>query len=478
MWSCPDFAHPDLAREMLRLSSQVALDLKMWNSSFVDPPSSPVVARRVEAISEALQFHFSRVKSMDVAIDGDSLRNLLPFLTQPAPALRSLAINCWHFFSFPKDLLNRNAPRLRQLCLTDCRPPWDSPILENLTVLRVNFFYSSETSTFRHFITALATMKGLKILQLRGCLPSTTSLDILRNRDAIEFPRLQSLNLLGDAVQCGVLFHSITVPGSSRVYLRCMLGREPHPSGSETLLSSLTRLKDHPERSIQLLLLFANDSYGDEEIKVLAWKEETKLSAPDDVIGAFDLYDVEEDLEPPAAPPHIHLTVLPRVGSAAPLASIVVGLAVNTLPLSQLRTLYLNGSDFITEATLQHFGRLPHLQTVFIYKRFLPLFFQTLVMPLEDGEAYFSAIKMIGLIDLSFDDLECVLTDSASVWETAFDCLIKRRSRGLPLRKMVLRRCPDLDREDVNKLREVDVDLEVEWDELGSDSLSTDSDCS
>ncbi|KAL0059160.1 hypothetical protein AAF712_014132 [Marasmius tenuissimus] len=479
MWSCPDFTYPDLAREMLRLSSQVALDLKMqnMNSCFSDPqPSASVIARRVEAISEALVSHLSRVEGMDVAIDGDSLRNLLPVLTQPAPALRSLVINCWDFVYLPKDLLQRNAPRLRQLCLTDCRPPWDSPILKNLTVLRVNYFYSSEVSTFRQFITTLATMIGLRILQLRGCLPSATSLDIIYDHDAVVFPRLQSLDLLGDGVQCGVLFHSITIPGSCRAWFRCLKRRDLHSSGSETLLSSLTRLKDHSERSIQLLLLFVDESYGNEEIKVLAWKEDINLPVLDDVTDAFDFYDIEEDLESPASHlPHTYLTVLPNVGSTEPIAPIVTR-AISTLPLSQLRTLYLNGSDLVTETALQYFGRLPHLQMVFIYKRFLSLFFQTLAMPPEENEVCFPAVQTIGLIDLSLYGLECGLMNSASTWETVLDCLVERQSRGLSVRKMVLRGCSDLDEEDVNKLRKIDADLEVEWDEPDSDSLS-DSDC-
>ncbi|KAE9410864.1 hypothetical protein BT96DRAFT_912292 [Gymnopus androsaceus JB14] len=223
LWRKPDFARPKWAREMIRLSKMAPLIVDLKTSLFQSEPSSDTL----EAIVESWK-HFPR--TVEICLETyspDTMDKLLVGTNHPAPLLDSLSLSIKDFhllFSYgyadynnsrycqlPENLLGGNVPRLSRVELSRCHLSWDSPLLRNLTMLKV-CNPGPPAPTLDQFVSVLASMPQLEVLELRDALPenmTTTS----TQKPHVDLPRLRELRIVCTLQEWAIfLEHVVTSP--------------------------------------------------------------------------------------------------------------------------------------------------------------------------------------------------------------------------------------------------------------------------
>lgn len=147
----------------------------------------------------------ARTKELQIVTKtNDQLKSLL---TYPAPLLKSLTIA-----SGEMDFVNQNAvqvpeepfykicPKLESLTLLSVYIPWNSSILQNLTVLRLfNMEGIAHTPTVEKLVTALSLSPGLEVLYLDKSGPDIVVEDdgtVVLPSQRTKLPHLRHLSIL------------------------------------------------------------------------------------------------------------------------------------------------------------------------------------------------------------------------------------------------------------------------------------------
>ncbi|KAL0574587.1 hypothetical protein V5O48_007372 [Marasmius crinis-equi] len=480
VWSSPDFRYPDLAREMITLSSQAALNLEMR----LDRLHAETNKKRVEVLSAALQ-RLSRIDRLVLEQGRQHFESLLQHdLLQPAPVLRSLSfINRSASQVFlPSSFLGGEAPLLSELRLDGCHIPWDSALLQNLVVLVMDIADHPSPPTLEQVTTTLVRMPNLEILVLRDCSPE---LGPEGSHDIIQTRRLRYLELSGEAAPCGELLNRLLISSDTRVNLQCAVADDIE----KKLSSSFSELMKAAERTPKALFLRYDDEIMDGVVEISAWMTEIDrddFRLEDDVLGIEyedSMSDLGRGLTPSSStppyprPPHTHLRAFAEDGSST-LEHELPLKALDVTPCSQLLYLHLAGDVLDGKEIIEYFGQLPSLRTV-LFSNSCPSSLLYALNEVRAGGVYFPALHTLGFRNITFIEWSVYHPGHmhADYLDDLMRCLDNRTSWGSPVQRLVIRRCIDFvrgesDRRILGKHEYLDLDWDGFQDRSSSPELS------
>ncbi|THU78211.1 hypothetical protein K435DRAFT_64027 [Dendrothele bispora CBS 962.96] len=219
LWSHPNFFMSDSVPEMLLRSKSAPLTIRLA----LNYGASKVI----EAFHTSLE-HVARIRELSLATAGHNFERLFPRTDQAAPHLHKLILNnlsgqsLREIIILPEDFLDGNAPCLSHLELKDFHLPWSSPLLKNLTTLKLTCLNSQTTllPTSEQLVEVLGRMPGLETLELKNFLPSSSS-----SLSEVTLPRLQDVLLGGDVAGCANVLNLISFPSTARMGFEGMVDR-------------------------------------------------------------------------------------------------------------------------------------------------------------------------------------------------------------------------------------------------------------
>ncbi|KAG7093057.1 hypothetical protein E1B28_009349 [Marasmius oreades] len=164
LWTWPHFSHGELALEMIKRSNNLPLVIEahISRSNGRDVRKAVVQATNEVPRTTRLQLQVS---------SGLVMLRILANCSQPAPMLTSLNLHipsgsraqC----TLPSNFLAGTAPNLTHLSLTACHITPDSPLLKNITVLKLNLQDCFPFPTLTGCKAILIASRNLEHLELR-----------------------------------------------------------------------------------------------------------------------------------------------------------------------------------------------------------------------------------------------------------------------------------------------------------------------
>ncbi|KAK7026120.1 hypothetical protein VNI00_015695 [Paramarasmius palmivorus] len=216
LWTFPDFRSPELAKEMLKRSGQAPLRIQFKHCDLKFPSTgvSPdeYLIPRIQLLSEAL-LHSHRLETIELDIDCISLEALVEKHKKAAPSLRSLHITSDDGSHLPIDFLGGTAPLLVDMALNGCGLEYNSPLLSNLTSLKLTGGY--ETDLEERFCDALHFMPVLECLYLDEVYYEAPA----ANTPVANLPMLRKLDIKCSYLDSSRIFNHISFPGTALVQI-------------------------------------------------------------------------------------------------------------------------------------------------------------------------------------------------------------------------------------------------------------------
>ncbi|TFY75828.1 hypothetical protein EWM64_g8185, partial [Hericium alpestre] len=158
----------------------------------------------------------------------------------------------------PWNLFAGDAPRLREISLTDARLPLESSLYEHLTHLSLSTseYGPAPMAAFTRdeLLSVLARMPELEKLELTWTIPSAMDMAALLPADAaVALPKLKKLKLAAQPTDCLKLVEYLTIPTTTAIHLNCHERGNPddeYPVKRHRLLDLLMRQVPEPLQSI------------------------------------------------------------------------------------------------------------------------------------------------------------------------------------------------------------------------------------
>ena len=401
-----------------------------------------------------LRKHLSHVQRLALSGDVESLAPAVRALTTPAPQLESLELLPTAFRSrqgciiLPSDLLAHNAPKLREINLSGCAVPWDSPLFRDLTHLNIHIpsfvpfpltaqYDLLSIPTFERLLSILEAMPSLQVLTLRGCLPPPKK----STGYVVPLRHMSKLSLDGSVSEVVAILERVSLPGSASLSLRCA----DHNDGLlDTLVSLLASHFRAPDASISPLsrMFIGQADLAHPTMKV--W-----------------------DASPQSTGPLLHLTLR---SSPMAVAESFPRQVCKALPLQDLHTLSITypNSLWSTADWVDVCAHCPKITDLDIHTSWA----FNLSLMLKNRKA-FPSLDKLALSDADFlASLSSGHTERFS--EVFLESLRKRKNAGIPVRRVNLASCM-VTRSWVVSLREVVNDVKWDFSEDDFDSQQDDS---
>ncbi|THU75336.1 hypothetical protein K435DRAFT_287217, partial [Dendrothele bispora CBS 962.96] len=211
LWSHLNFFMPASVPEMLLRSKSAPLTIQFTLSYYG-------ASKMIEAFHTSLE-QVARIRELSIVITGHNFERLFPRTDQAAPHLQKLVLNSlldrMEVIALPKDFLDGRAPCLSHLELRNIHLPWSSPLLKNLTTLKLTRTrLNSQTTlpTLDQLVEMLGRMPGLETLELENVLPSSGS-----SISEVTLPYLRDIQLGGDIAGCANVLNLISFPYTARM---------------------------------------------------------------------------------------------------------------------------------------------------------------------------------------------------------------------------------------------------------------------
>ena len=220
IWACPVFACPRWAIEMLKRSKTACLSVNI-NSKFL-----PGRNNSQYFVDLALQ-HLQRTNELRLAVEDDTFQACSGLLMQHAPQLRLLSVHrrgreldqgITHIL--PSNFLGGQVPGLRDLELSACPVPWNSPLFTSLTRLSLQRIAPHERPSLEDLADILVKLRDLQFLELKHCLPEG---DVMLYEDipTLEFPELRFLSISSMGLESVAMMRRFSFPSSTDLHLVC-----------------------------------------------------------------------------------------------------------------------------------------------------------------------------------------------------------------------------------------------------------------
>jgi hypothetical protein len=424
LWSFIVFSRPIWVEEMLDRSKMVPLIIK------ADVPGP--IPNQIDAIHLALQ-HFPRIRELRLAASLDGMEKLLNPIDKPAPLLQSLCLSLSEFnhrtdrYTLPEKLFVGDSHHLQRLELTHCNISCESPLLCGLVHLKLYETFNVQP-TMMQLLDALEKMPLLQTLDLTCEFPSASNASPEIKR-VVHLSHLTSLRLTSTTLERVYFLNHISYPATTSLALFCELD-------NSTVIDAISSVWNGKDGSILLRALLIDDR----SILCSNLKGWTASRRTD---------------EYPSEPAQIDLRL--QWFDLNPKTIIDVR---NALALTNLRTLFVY-CKFSKATWLNAFGHLTSLRSIHVHGPSAFAFISALSIGSENSQMG-NDTKEIFLPGLHGIWLEgACFEDPHDFFNNLQDCLMSRCHWNVEVRELHLLGCYQLDRDQVELLKEIVVD--VDW---------------
>ena len=409
--------------------------------------------KTIETVRSCL-YQMNRVQEITLtAIPGLILEEIFRDLPKSAPQLHTLCIGSYSFrfvgpaFPIHEDFLY-DTKRLQRVELTNCMISWDSRLLTGLTHLTLEDSLKANTS-ITQVLRALQRMPALTDLYLKDSIPDDS--EGPSTHPVVDLPCLRVLRISSGVGPLTTVLRHITFPHSAKFNLTCRENQSTQIDFSNFLSVLATKfLSSLVIRSLSLRV--SDDTIDTPGLEFYLWTTVIQDCFPSPSCLSSQSQS-QIVLTWPSPRPHNHVKALTC--------------AFDAMRLSFLTQLQISTDDYIdSETWVKTFGKLPLLKWVCVRGYEPHSFLEALVYKTKAAEKSKSAYRNVSFPKLRCIHLEC--TDffgtgpsSISV-DMLLDYLMERYERNAEVRVLCLGDCYYFSSDDVERLKEVVVD--VIWD--------------
>ena len=407
--------------------------------------------KNIEIVRSCL-YEMERVAEIKfTAIPASKLKKILQDLPKSAPQLHTLCLRPFYSdtpFSILDDFLC-DTERLQHVDLINCKISWDSRLLTGLTRLTLHDSLEANSSIIQ-VLHALQRMPALTDLHLGVSIPDDS--EGLSTQVVVDLPCLRVLDI-SDKVGAltAVLRHIIFPTGSSATLSLFCTGSQSTQIDFSNFLSVLAMkfLSTLVIRSLSLNVPYSSYSHH------LEFEIPTTALIPTSRMSQSQLRLV---LNWPNSHPRNYVKAL---------TCVIDAMSLSFLTQLQISTSHLNIID--SQTWVKTFGKLPLLERVRVQCSALLSFLEALVYntkAAEESEAAYRNVTFPKLRDIHLVDIHFKFF----MVDMLLDCLMERYERNAEVQVLRLNNCYDISSNDVERLKEVVVD--VIWDGLEDSSYS------
>ncbi|KAF8902091.1 hypothetical protein CPB84DRAFT_1707887 [Gymnopilus junonius] len=467
LWTNPPLASIRWTEEMLSRSKMASLAVSANFCAF-----SHRYAPTIDPLPLILP-HTPRIKSLDLChYDHYVMQRFLSQMPESAPRLEHLRLR---FAPHPQlstssdSVLSMNkifeAVKLRVLELTRCALNWDSRVFGPLLVhLQMSFIPTNARPTVEQFWNAFDRMPALESIEFVDALPLTRSPGYTHPQ--IFLDKLRKLTISSSNSEVEIFLSGIIFPSTVAVKLSCKTGTH-HDEGFRSVLTQVSSFfsssVSRPGMKIRELDVYPS-SYV---MNGYSTRFIIKSSDDDSPSMRIVLPDLDLDLQ-------TILGGIPRI-----ICNQVVQDFCASMPLTNLVALRFGEASLLSMDTLaESFGTLPHLRSLSVSGSNA----HNLVLALQKVQLHPStnyrdtppSLYFQSLCSISMDDIYFYDDDGDMTVGLLEDCFIWRYECGAEIHTLKLTECSRLVSSDVERLREIIVD--IEWDELETGFSDEDED--
>ncbi|KAK1235543.1 hypothetical protein PQX77_001231 [Marasmius sp. AFHP31] len=456
---------------MLARSKPALLDLRLMDFPTVYSQNSEVACG---LLTDALN-ELGRIRSLELEMFLSSYHNdlslmeeILKVLARPAPSLRSFSLVIFYDqFVGPDRLLSLpritpgSYPCLTELVLDDCDLPGDSGWLRNLTILKLDCVSRPvrQPPTIAQFVEYLGTMPHLKILELGGYLPCFHS-QRPETRTSLLLPNLERLLLTSSILRVASILPYILPPATATIHITCYETSRALPDTEEALSTVLAFIADihgpSTPRRVEALEVCDNDrdanTHGVLIVKTWAAVVDKTDDADDDSTPSpnfrVDLYCNESDIDT-------------RDRSLLYVADKIL----SVVPLGELKALTYCWLLEPTRFLRKHFGSLTSLESITDVRGY---HFSKIMATLAEmrSDEFTSGVPFPVLRQVVLLKFTCTARAAADPNEETWSSFFwrnfeARRNLGGDVPMLVLKKCKNVDGEQVRWLEERGVRLKL-----------------
>jgi hypothetical protein len=421
----------------------------------------------IETVRSCL-YEMNRVEEINLtAIPGLILEEIFRDLPKSAPQLHTLCIGSYSFrfvgpaFPIHEDFLY-DTERLQRVELTNCQISWDSRLLTGLTHLTLEDSLKANSSIIQ-ILHALQRMPALTNLHLKDSIPDDS--EGPSTYPVVDLPCLRALRISSGVGALTTILRHITIPHSAKFNLTCRETQRTQIDFSNFF--SVLATKFLSSLVIRSLSLRASDDTVDTQahgLKFYLWTTVIQDCFPSPSCLSSQS-QIQLVLTWPSPQPHNYVKALTC--------------AFDAMRLPFLTQLQISTEDYIDSQTLaKTFGKLPLLKWVCVRDYDPHLFLEALVYKTKAAEKSKAAYRDVSFPKLRYIHLEC--TDffgtgpsSISV-DMLLDYLMERCERNAEVRVLRLDDCYYFSSDDVERLKEIVVD--VIWDGIVQEFSDEDRD--
>jgi hypothetical protein len=449
LWTEIPLSYPRWAQEMLIRSKMAKLTIR---SGFSFDASN---TKAIETVRLCL-YEMNRVEELKLpTIPGSILEKFFRDSPKSAPQLHTLCIGSHSFrfvkgFSVHEDFFC-DTERLQRVELINCKISWDSRLLTGLTRLRLEDSLKANSSIIQ-VLHALQRMPALTDLRLHDSIPDDS--EGPSTYPVVDLPCLRVLHISSGVGALTTVLRHITIPPSAIKNLTC---REKQSTQIDfTNFLSVLATKFLSSLVIRSLDLQVIDDTG---LEFNFWTTASRSQ----------LQLLQLVLTWPSPQPRNHVKALTC--------------AFDAMSLPFLTQLQISTLDYIDSQTwVKTFGKLPLLKRVCVQSSASYSFLEALVYKAKAAEKSKTAYCNVSFpklrhISLEGTDFSARDPRSTSV-DMLLDCLTERCERKAAVQVLCLDDCYDIWSDDVERLKEIVVD--VTWDgieqEVSDEDKEYDSD--
>jgi hypothetical protein len=373
---------------------------------------------------------------------GLTLKEIFRDLPKSAPQLHTLCIESQSLrsaYSIHEDFLY-DTERLQCVELINCKISWDSRLLTGLTRLFLEESLKANSSIIQ-VLHALQQMPALTNLRLKNSIPDDS--EGPSTYPVVDLPFLRVLDISSNVDALTTVLRHITIPYSAKLYLTCRENQSIQVDFTNFLSVLATKFLSSLVRRLDLQVLDDIEIYGLEFYFLTASQFQLQLvltwSAPQ---------------------LHNHVKALTC--------------AFDAMSLPFLTELHISTLDYIDSQTwVKTFGKLPLLKQVCVQSSASLSFFEALVYKTKAAEKSKTAYHNVSFPKLRYIELEGTEFYARSISvDMLLDCLMERCERKAEVQELYLDDCYHIWSGDVERLKEVVVD--VTWDGIEQEFLDKD----
>lgn len=452
LWSCPVFSYPTWAALMLERSGDALLSVGVqctWRSP-----------RIAELVPVALQ-HIARISELRLNVEDQTYKDCSEELLPYAPQLHTLhlgrcgrALGARVAHILPSLLLGgRVLPLLRDLELTACPVPWNSPLFTDLTRLALrHFVVPEERPSLEDIATILHSLRdSLRILEMDFCLPESLAAPIPETIPILQLPSLSSLSLSSNGLESYHLHTHIRIPPDATLRLVCGSRNDSETeSAFDPVIPAVFRWIDSPSqhgprqpKQLELLRIYLD--------VILSIRFVGRSSLPKD----FDVLKLDASLTEP------NLDVVFSSTANRSFFGGFTGIITSVcheLPLLHLQVLDIRiYSEFTGQTWIDIFGSLPQLNTLCLQSPIVgPLITAIGTNTINEPEALTTEAPAFftQLRHLAFRGGEFTGGWHTPCLKRLEQSLVWRNTHGMSIESLRFCACSHVDSQDISHLRQ------------------------